>query len=249
MRITSRKNPLLLELRQILSSPSYGKEKGVFVGEGWKLLHSAMAASFSFKQIIVTEDWDFPSAVEDVPIIIIPEDLMNWLSPQKTPQGVLFLVEIPKVSLTTPQGNYLILDGVQDPGNVGTLWRTAQGLGATALVLLTGCANPWGHKTIRSSMGACFHLPAYEMSREEAVDIFRDYPLYATALDLNSKALGEVSLTDCAVVLGSEGQGVSPELLAECNETIYLPMAQGCQSLNVAMMGGIVLWEMAKGKQ
>ncbi len=246
MRITSRKNPILLELRQILSSPSYGKEKGLFVGDGWKLLDSAISAKFPLSQVIMTEDSNLPEELNTVPTITVPEDLMTWLSPQKSPQGVLFVGEIPKHRLKSPNGNYLILDGVQDPGNVGTLWRTAQGLGATALVLLEGCAHPWSHKTLRSAMGASFHLPLYQMTGEEAVKIFSDYPLYGTALDENSKALGEVSLESCAVILGSEGKGVSPKLLSQCNETIYLPMAQGCQSLNVAMMGGIVLWEMNK---
>lgn len=256
MRITSRQNAFLQHLRKLLSSAAYGKEQGLFVGDGEKLLQSA--GEFPLAQVIFSEEraeslapilTALPSSVAQYQL---PGSLMSWISPMKSPQGVLFVAkrpDYPPLSQEMLQGNYLILDGVQDPGNVGTIWRTAQGLGASALVLLEGCASPWGHKTVRSSMGACFHLPVYEMTQPELLSLFSGYPLYGTALQEESKALGELVLSPSAVVLGSEGQGIGASLLAACDQSIYLPMSQGCQSLNVAMTAGIVLWEMAKQKR
>lgn len=246
MRITSRKNPQLLHIKKLLEKPGYSRQQGQFVAEGEKLLSSALQAKFPITELVCCEDTVLPPEVEHIPQITVPEDVMAWLSPMKSPQGVLFLGEIPQRELGDLRGNYLVLDAVQDPGNVGTLWRTAQGLGASGLILLEGCANPWSAKCIRAGMGAVFHLPVYEMTEETLLESLGDYPLYGTALNPDSASLGTVALENCAVVLGNEGQGVSPSLLAHCEKTLYLPMEQGCESLNVAMMGGILLWEMAK---
>ncbi len=242
MRITSRKNSHLLHLRKLLRDSAYGRDCGEFVLEGRKLLSSALEAKFPVKQYVVIDKAEPPQGAESV--LTVPKDIMAWLSPQKSPSDILFVADIPQQPFTKPQGSYLILDRVQDTGNVGTLWRTAQGLGATALILLEDCVNPWGSKCLRSAMGACFHIPIYEMTTEEMLQQFSDYPLYGTDLQEDSLSLKEVSLKDCAVILGNEGQGVRKELLASCHKTLYLPMSQGCQSLNVAVTGSILLWEM-----
>ncbi len=245
--ITSRKNPFLLHVRKLISSSSYRQEQGLFVGDGLKLLDAGFQAKFPLTHLIYSDNIHPPQEAQGIDSTFVPEDLMAWLSPMKTPQGGLFVAEIPHYCLETLEGNYLLLDGIQDTGNLGTIWRTAQGLGASGLILLEHCANPWGHKAVRSSMGACFHLPIYTMTGQEALDLFAQQktPLYATALEENSKSIHQVNLQHCGVVIGAEGQGVSPLLLKHCEETIYLPMSQGCQSLNAAMAAGIVLWEMS----
>lgn len=246
MRITSRKNKELLHIRKLLSDSAYGRDCGAFALEGRKLLGSALEANFPIKQYVLTDNSPIPQG--DVPCITVPEDIMAWLSPKKSPSDIIFVADIPVYTFTEPQGSYLILDRLQDTGNVGTLWRTAQGLGATALILLEDCVNPWGSKCLRSTMGACFHIPIYELTTEEMLGKFQGYPLYGTDLQEDSLSLGEVSLKDCAVILGNEGSGVRKELLASCDKTLYLPMSQGCQSLNVAVTGSIVLWEMFQAK-
>lgn len=255
MRITSRKNSLLMQVKKLGSSNSARKEQGLWLGEGGKLLGSALDGQAPLTMVVAKDDFplpDIPEACRDegFQLIFVPEDVLDWLAPSKTPQGVVFLGKIPETK--PPEhlepGQYLVLDGVQDAGNVGTIWRSAQGLGATGIFLLSGCANPYSPKTLRSAMGASFHLPIWECSGEEAVSLFQasNLPLYATALEENSKKLGEISLKNCAVVIGSEGQGISPWLLSQCAESIYLPMSQGCQSLNAGIAAGIVLWEMGK---
>lgn len=249
MRITSRKNPTLLQVKKLLSSPSLRRDLGQFVGDGQKLLQSALDCGFPVVQRIYSQS-QAPSQ-EEKDVIVVPDDVMSWLSPMKSPQGVLFVAEIPSYPWDTlAKGNYILLDRVQDPGNVGTIWRTAHGLGAKGMILLGDCADPWSAKTVRSSMGACFQLPCYQMTGSDAVALFQEshMPLYGTALCAESHSIEDASLLDCGLILGNEGQGISPDLLTACTQTLYLPMAEGCQSLNVAMAGTICLWEMQKAR-
>ena len=141
----------------------------------------------------------------------VPPELLKSLSTTETPQGVLFLCRAPDLSapdkLTGTR--YLVLDGVQDPGNVGTVWRTADAFGADGLILLPGCADPFSPKTVRATMGACFRLPVWEMERETLTARLTDaaLPLYATALRADTEDVRRADLRRCAVVIGSEGRG------------------------------------------
>ncbi len=248
--ITSRKNPLLTHIRKLVSSQRYRKESGEYLCEGTKLLHTALSLGAEITTLCLTPDLPCPEVGKDTTVVRLPGDVLQSLSTHQTPQGALFLVKEPTYTLPSllSQGRYLALDGVQDSGNVGTLWRTAQGLGATGLILLEHCANPWGHKTVRSSMGACFTFPVYQMTGAQLLSLTQtsQLPLYATALKEDSVSCDLVDFSSCVVVIGSEGQGVSAPLLAQATQTIYLPMHQGCQSLNAAIAGGILLWEMGK---
>ena len=143
---------------------------------------------------------------------------------------------------------YLVLDGVQDPGNVGTIWRTADALGADGLILVNGCADPWNPKTVRATMGACFRLPVYERNADGLAQWLgkQGIPLYATALREDTVDLRKAELSRCAVVIGSEGRGVSEGLLSQSAKTLKIPMRARCESLNAAAAATVVLWEMGR---
>lgn len=252
--IISRSNPFLKQVRKIATSSSYRTETGLFFGDGKKLLEAGLEAKFPLEAIVLSEKEPCPEGIlEETEVYRVPDSVMEWISPMKTPQGALFLGKIPEMTLPErlKQGQYLFLEGVQDPGNVGTIWRTAQGLGIEGLFLLEGCASPWNPKTVRSSMGGCFHNPIYSLTGEEAVALCKrsDLPLYGTCLQRDSLALHQLSLKVGAVVLGSEGKGISPNLLSHCDKTVYLPMGGGCESLNVATVAAIVLWEQHKSRE
>lgn len=249
-RITSRKNPLIAHIRKLCASRAYRRECGEFLGDGVKLLHEAVKWEAPLTAAVFTAGAALPQMPRQARMVEVPEDVMASISPMKSPQGALFLCRMPP--LAPPQRlegkRYLVLDGLQDPGNVGTIWRTADALGADGLLLVNDSADPWNPKTVRATMGACFRLPAYELPAERISELMEasSLPLYAAALGRDTVDLRQVRLGRCAVVIGSEGRGVSRELLEKSGKTLSIPMRERCESLNAAAAAAVVLWEMAR---
>ena len=248
-QITSRANPLITRFRKLASDRKLRRKEGLMVCEGPKMLSEALAWGFVPETALVTEDFE-GTLPEETRTVQVPADLLKSVAPTQTPQKVLFLVPVPSASLpeTLTGKRYLVLDGLQDPGNVGTLWRTADAFGADGLILLPGCADPWSPKTVRATMGACFRLPVWEAALEAARAVFSRsrLALYATALRDDTLDLRELTDARCAVAVGSEGHGVSRALLDACDATVKIPMTDRCESLNAAVAGAVVLWELAR---
>jgi RNA methyltransferase, TrmH family len=167
----------------------------------------------------------------------------------ESPQGVIAIGEIPTRSLDTLEirsvCRLLLLDGVQDPGNVGTILRTAAALGATATIALPGTVDLWNPKVIRSSMGAQFAHSAFHAGSSETLAFLDRNGIELWAADAGGTALnrGETS-PRLAIALGNEGSGLSPEIRAKARKTISIPIATGVESLNVAVAAGIILYEL-----
>ena len=144
-------------------------------------------------------------------------------------------------------GKDSLLDGIQDPGNLGTILRTADALDVP-VVLLEGCADPYSHKVVRSSMGAVFRAPVVTASWEEVSAACRDagIPVAVTALDPCAVDIRRAELSKMAVVIGSEGQGVRREILESAREKLIIPMNPHCESLNAAVAATITMWQMMK---
>lgn len=172
---------------------------------------------------------------------------MASISPVKTPQGVLFTCRLPQAPLpqTLTGRRYVLLDGVQDPGNVGTILRTLDAFDADGLLLTGGCADPYGWKAVRSSMGAVFRRPIYSGSPEELAALLHrsDLPLYGAALREDTVDARQADYTRCTLTIGSEGRGLSREVLNLCSQTIRIPMSDRCESLNAAIAAAVLLWE------
>lgn len=251
--ITSRKNPLLAHLRRLAADGAARRESGEFLGDGVKLLDEAIRTGAALTAVVCTPEVELGDLPDGVRLVRVPRDVMESISPMKSPQGALFTCRIP--SMERPNrldgDRWLVLDGVQDPGNVGTIWRTADALGADGLVLLEGCADPWSPKTVRATMGACFRLPVVRVEREELGGLMArsDLPLCATALSDNTVDVRCADLRRAAVVIGSEGAGVSRQVLDRCRTTVKIPMRDRCESLNAAVAAAVVLWEMARGTE
>lgn len=250
-RITSRQNPLIAQLRKLGSSRACRRETGRFLCEGPKLMSEAIRWGAEIETVLITDEAEVPPAVgQGARLVCVPDDLLRAVSGLDSPQGVLAVCRIPDCTPpeALPHGRYLVLDGVQDPGNVGTIWRTADALGADGLFLLPGCADPWSPKVVRSTMGACFRLNAWEIELENlsALLAAADIPLCATALRSDTEDIRSVELSCCAVVIGSEGRGISGEVLSRCRRTIKIPMRERCESLNAAVAAAVVLWEAAR---
>lgn len=247
-RITSRQNPLVARLRKLGNDKKTRRQEGVFLCEGTKLVGEALSWKAGVETLVVAEGIALPGELPDeVRVVEVPADLLKAVSTVDTPQGMLAVCRAP--DLTPPRtlepGLYLVLDGVQDPGNVGTVWRTADAFGAEGVFLLPGCAEPFSPKTVRSTMGACFRLPVWETGLEDLTALLggAGLPLYATALREDTADLRSVRLDRAAVVIGSEGRGVSQAVLDACALTLKIPMRDRCESLNAAVAASVVLWE------
>lgn len=245
--ITSRSNPLIAHIRKLTSSRSYRKKCGEFVGDGVKLLQEAIQNGIPLRCVVHTPDIPCPALPEGVRAVQVPDAVMQSVSWMDAPQGILFTAAVPQKPLPEVLAGkrYLALDSVQDPGNVGTILRTADAFGTDALFLLPGCADLYSPKTIRASMGAVFRLPAWPCSLTAllALAAAAELPLWGSALEDNAQDVRTVDLRRAVVLVGSEGKGLSREALDACQGTIRIPMRQRCESLNAAGAAAVLLWE------
>lgn len=200
-----------------------------------------------------------------IPVQDVPARTFAELADTETPQGIIAVVEPRRWtaddvslagSVSAPPPVLLVIDGVQDPGNVGTLLRTAHALGARGSIALRGTADVWGPKALRAAMGATFRHPVLSFDDEAFIAWARrhDVTLWASAADGEplSRALGKADETGgkgvIAVIVGNEGAGIRPHLNAVAARRVAIPLAQGAESLNVAVAAGILLYEVARAR-
>ena len=244
MKITSRKNPLLQQVKKLLSSRKAREEAGLFAADGTKLLEEAVKYFPGLDTVILSEGIH-AELPEHVRLIRVPSDVMESISPMQAPQGALFLCRLPEKTAFVPKPGMLVLDGIQDPGNLGTMLRTADALDVP-VVLLEGCADPYSHKVVRSSMGAVFRTPVVQSSWAEVQAACKaaGIPVAVTALSDRASDIRKADLSAMAVVIGSEGQGVRKEILENADAELIIPMNAHCESLNAAVAATIVMWQM-----
>ena len=242
--ISSRKNPLLQLTKKLLSSRKEREKAGLFAADGTKLLEEAVKYYPGLHTVILSEGVE-ATIPEGVRVVYVPEDVMASVSPMETPQGALFLCRLPEKSTFTPQPGMLILDGIQDPGNIGTILRTADAL-EIPVVLLDGCADPYSHKVVRASMGAVFRTHVLQSTWEEVYSACKKtgIPVAVTALSDRAKDIRNADLSKMAVVIGSEGRGVRKEILDCADQELIIPMNPRCESLNAGIAAAICMWQM-----
>lgn len=243
-RITSRKNATLQQVRKLLSSRKEREEAGLFVADGTKLLQEA-ARFWPGLEAVILSDGVEAEVPAHVRVFRVPEDVMESVSPMAAPQGAVFVCRLPEKTEFQPHAPMLLLDGIQDPGNLGTILRTADAL-KVPVVLLEGCADPYSHKVVRASMGAVFRTPVVQSTWEEAHAKLKaaGIPVAVTALSERAADIRTAQVRHMAVVIGSEGQGVRSEILNSADAELIIPMDSHCESLNAAIASAIVAWEM-----
>ena len=243
-RITSRKNPLLQQVRRLLSSRKDRMQSGLFVADGTKLLDEAVRWWPGLETVILSDGVQ-AQVPEHVRLVRVPNDVMESISPMQSPQGALFVCRLPEQKPFVPKPGMLLLDGIQDPGNIGTILRTADALDVP-VALLEGCADPYSHKVVRSSMGAVFRTTVVQTDWQTVQASCREagIPVAVTALSDRAQDLRDADLRSMAVVIGSEGQGVRREILENAQQELIIPMNPHCESLNAAIAAAIVMWQM-----
>lgn len=254
-----------IKLAASLTNRKHRTREGLFLAEGIRLAEMAAESGWGLRYALYTAEMARQSRGSDLldqlerqecPLYEVPDTLYRKVSATDTPQGILLVMEQKKSCLAelpaAENGLYVILDGVQDPGNAGTIIRTADSVGADAVILMKGAVDVFGEKTMRAAMGSLFHLPVCdEVSLEELQDfaVTRELKVYATALDETARPHFEQDFTQkCAIVFGNEGNGVSAKLLQSAVKT-YIPMYGQAESLNVGMSAAIVLYEAVRQRQ
>lgn len=249
--ITSRQNPLCTHLRKLAASASYRRKCGEYLCDSPKLLREALMWGGAVHTVVTTAGAELPPLPDTVRQVEVPADVMRSLSPMETPQGTLFIcmMQIQPLPALLPGRRYVVLDTLQDPGNVGTILRTADAFHADGLFLVNGCADLYNPKTLRATMGAVFRCPVWTVSAETLSALLKrsGIPLYGAALRDDTLDARAVDYSRCAIAIGSEGRGLTETVLAICDQTIKIPMSAHCESLNAAAAATVLLWEAARG--
>ncbi len=248
--ISSRDNPLLARLRKLTGDPAGYRKLGEVLLEGDHLCAAFLQRGGSAPQAVITEAaWDAPAlrelASQAESVAVIPQALMGALSALESPASLAFAVPWQGAGSLQLEAPTVVLDRLQDAGNVGTILRSAAAFGFTQVVALKGTAALWSPKALRAGMGAHFGLNLVELADEAMLAEFK-LPLLATSSHA-AQSIHQVSLPwPCAWVMGHEGQGVSATLLQRCAQALRIPQPGGEESLNVAAAAAVCLYESAR---
>ena len=240
--ITSKANSVVKNAKK-LHQKKY--RKSAYLIEGWHLFEEAVQAGVTIEKVFALESYR-DQLVAFPQTIWVSEEILLDLADTQTPQGIVAVIQKEEVGLPDlHQGKYLFLEDVQDPGNVGTMIRTADAAGFTGVIVSDKSADIYSLKTLRSMQGSHFHLPIYRMPVATFVEGAKksDLPILATTLSRESKDYRELSsLENFVLVMGNEGQGISSVIAESADQLVHIGMKGRAESLNVAVAAGILMF-------
>ncbi len=240
--ITSKANSVVKNAKK-LHQKKY--RKSAYLIEGWHLFEEAVQAGVTIEKIFALESYRDQLAAFSQTIWVSEEILLD-LADSQTPQGIVAIVQKEEVGLPDlHQGKFLFLEDVQDPGNVGTMIRTADAAGFTGVIVSDKSADIYSLKTLRSMQGSHFHLPIYRLPLATFVEEAKksNLPILATTLSRDSKDYRELSsLENFVLVMGNEGQGISSVMAESADQLVHIGMKGRAESLNVAVAAGILMF-------
>ena len=242
--ITSRHNPFLRRIRRLQEDRDFRREMRQYVCEGETALREAEAAGLSPVSIVWKQKpgREFP----DAQACCVPADLYSYVSGLKNSPGPLFTIAMPAGDEPARIRSGIVLENVQDPGNVGTVLRTAAAFGLDAVICTGACADLYHPRTIRASMGAIFRQPTVETEDPGEIARRRKLPLIAAVPDPGAPDVRTADLRGALVVVGNEGSGITPELLRQCTSAVRIPMVPTAESLNASVAAALLMWEMVR---
>lgn len=238
--IRSRQNEIVKRFVSLGSDAKTRQETGEFLGAGAKLLGEALASGAEVVCTLAAEPVDAPG------LRLVTPELLKAVSPLQHSDGPVFSVKMRPLPPPEAVSRALVLENVQDPGNVGTVLRTADALGIDLVVLCGACADPYNPKTVRASMGAIFRQPVIRTDTAGLADALGGLPLYGAALTDSASDIRTLPGEHIAVAVGNEGRGLTPELLSLCAGTVIIPMRPQAESLNAGVAAAIVMWELTR---
>lgn len=245
MELKSRQNPKVRHMKKLAANRKYREERGEFFCDGAKLLTEAIKHGIELQCVMTCEEIGQNISAD---VIKVSRDIIEYISPMDTPQTLVFSCKIPQKLPARGGRGVMVFEGLQNPGNLGAVLRSADAFLLEKIILLEGSADLYSPKTIRAAMGAVFRQPVMQMGyRElEAWLCKEKIPLYGAALTESACEIGDIDITRGALAIGSEGSGLSLKLLEMCERTIKIPMNPECESLNAAVAASILMWEIFK---
>ena len=253
--ISSTKNEKIKELAKLQTAKGR-KKAGLYLLEGGHLVEEAIKEKAPIELIVVSsnriEDYQYLLEQTAVHVLAVSEEVFQKLSMTETTQGILAVVKIKNQTEPPCSGRIIVLDAVQDPGNLGTIVRTADAAGFDAVVLGTGTVDLYNDKVIRSMQGSHFHIPVFQVDLREYLPALKKQgvDVAVTALHRDSKDYSILhGKSDIAIVVGNEGQGVSSEVIELADVVVTIPMFGKAESLNVAIASALLMYKTKESKE
>ena len=257
IEITSKDNQAVKAAAKLMASARERRQTGRFIAEGIRLCTEVLENHCKIVELFYTEDayQRYTETVERLERAAgksyqITDEIAEKIADTVTPQGVFVVAEmiVNTIDLATikTDGQFVLLENLQDPGNVGAIFRTAEALGLNGAFLTADSCDPYNPKAIRASMGAVFRTPVVQTDWATAQNACADAGICVavTALSERAQDLRQAELDKMAVVIGSEGRGVRKEILENARAELIIPMNERCESLNAAIAAAIVMWQM-----
>ncbi len=252
--ITSTSNPKIKQVALLRDKARARREEGAYVVEGLRMFREIPASDV--REVYVTQDFynkneSLCSTYKDLQVV--SDKVFEKITDTVTPQGVVAVVSMKEISLEDVlKGDFLLfLENIQDPGNLGTLFRTAEGAGVKGIIISKGSADIYNPKVIRSTMGSIFRMP-YIYVEDIASVISKEASnmnIYAAALE-GAKDYTTVSYTGrCGILIGNEGNGLKNETIKAAGKSVYIPMQGSVESLNASISGAILMYEAARQRK
>lgn len=253
--ITSKDNSLVKFVRK-LKDKKYRRKEKKFIVEGFRFVEEALKSDYCIEYILINEKalnkaQEFNINIETIEnkVYILNENLFKSISGTQNSQGILAIVNMKEVLKLKEEGIYILADRVQDPGNMGTIIRTAHAANASGILITEGTVDIYNEKTLRASMGSIFYMPIIEDFKLDKIkDLkLKGFNLLASSLDTN-KNLYDLDLSNKKIILavGNEGSGLSKEVYNISDETFIIPMPGNAESLNAGVATSIILFEIVR---
>lgn len=250
--ITSKDNSIIKEIKK-LKDRKVRSAKGEFIVEGFRFVEEALKSDYEVKTLIIEESvegklssYNIDKYLDSINTIYVTKSIMKLLASTETPQGVLAVVKNKDIELVDDDGFYIFCDKVQDPGNLGTIIRTAHASGALGVILRKGTVDLYNDKTLRSTMGSIFNVPVvYDNDDLDTILSLKNngFKVISSSLDTDYNFY-DIDLTGkCIIVVGNEGNGISSEIFAISDEKFKIPMPGGAESLNVGIATSVIAFE------
>jgi TrmH family RNA methyltransferase len=246
--ITSRDNPRFKQLKRLTEQARERRQSGQTLLDGVHLLETYISKFGEPELLLISEGEsqqeviDFIQRHQDIPSLMFPSLMFAELSPVASPSGVMALVDIPHLPVEPSAQFILLLEDIQDPGNLGSMMRSAVAAGVQAVYLSTGCTDAWSPKALRGGQGAQLLLPVVE--RADLSQLVRDFNGQVFATAMHGKSLYQCDMRGAtALLMGNEGTGISADLLQQAHQIIAIPMQSDLESLNVAAACAVCLFE------